>query len=44
MLFGVLYFFIPLLGTFEFSLRYFRGGTAWKRIGSSSRTRSSPRR
>jgi putative spermidine/putrescine transport system permease protein len=24
-LFGVLYFFVPLLGTFEFSLRYFRG-------------------
>lgn len=24
-LFGVLYFFIPLLGTFEFSLRYLRG-------------------
>jgi len=25
MLFGVLYFFVPLLGTFEFSLRYLRG-------------------
>jgi putative spermidine/putrescine transport system permease protein len=25
MFFGVLYFFIPLVGTFEFSLRYFRG-------------------
>ena len=24
-LFGVLYFFVPLLGTFEFSLRYLRG-------------------
>ena len=25
LLFGVLYFFVPLLGTFEFSLRYLRG-------------------
>src|SRR2546425_5469829 len=25
MLFGVLYFLVPLLGTFEFSLRYLRG-------------------
>jgi len=25
MVFGVLYFFVPLLGTFEFSLRYLRG-------------------
>ena len=24
-LFGALYFFVPLLGTFEFSLRYRRG-------------------
>jgi len=30
MLFGVLYFFIPLLGTFEFSLRYFRGRYSWE--------------
>jgi putative spermidine/putrescine transport system permease protein len=30
LLFGALYFFVPLLGTFEFSLRYLRGTYSWE--------------